>query len=532
MRITLNNHLLNIFLIFICISPNFIFLRQDILIEDIKYLLIYYIFFLLLYIVSYQAKKFNNLKNIYLIFLSIIIFYGFDKNLRLWLFFENIVVSLQPEKNIINYIISFIFFVLVSYFIFKILSKDELSLKKAALFSILLLSIFNISSDYYLDTKYKNLEKIIKINTINNQKNNKEKNIIIILDGLVGPGGIDDEIDRDIGAKKSFFDLYKEHDFKVYTNAYSIYYETLESIPSILNFDFQATKDNTANYMYASILDKQSTYFLNKNKFFSQNSKKIFATKNRIFNFCNDEVSGCYSLNHDYPEEKKYVTRLESLLSEARTDERSILFQYFWRFCVFIGFNKEDLFKTNKVFFEKDLNNFERIISNSDFDTYLTFFMYPHSPFMTKKNGENCSFKKLNEILYRGESRKDNLREHYTEIYCGNLIIDKFLDRLKKNNNFNNLNILIVSDTGLKIDRYDTLGGVDGLGTYDKKYLNDAHKVLFAIKKGKSLYDIDETLISSQELFSKYFNKNYTNIKSTSEAIVFDDMKKVFVKFE
>jgi len=256
-----------------------------------------------------------------------VIFFGFDKNLKLWLFFQSIINSYQPEKNAFNYIISFIFFLASSYLIFKILSKNEKIFKSIAAFIVLFLSIFNISSEYLIDFRYKDLGKIIKNNKSNNLKQNTQKNIVIFLDGLVGPGGIDDQIDKDVGAKKSIINLYKKHDFKLYTNAYSIYYETIQSIPAVLNFDFQIKKDFNPstkgvnimidkNYMKASSLDKNSTYFLNKNKFFKESGKKIFATKNRIFNFCNKQVAQCHSLNHNFPSEKKYVSRFESLIKE------------------------------------------------------------------------------------------------------------------------------------------------------------------------------------------------------------------------
>jgi hypothetical protein len=544
MRIIPNNHLLNIFLILICVSPNFIFLRQDIWVEDNKYLLIYYIFFFSFYIIFYQFKKIENLKNIYFIFLSMVIFLGFDKNFKLWLFFQSIIDSYQPEKNAFNYIISFIFFLASSYLIFKILSKNEKIFKSIAAFIVLFLSIFNISSEYLIDTRYKDLGKIIKNNKSNNLKQNTKKNIVIFLDGLVGPGGIDDKIDKDIGAKKSITNLYKKHDFKLYTNAYSIYYETIQSIPAVLNFDFQIKKDFNPstegakimidkNYMKASSLDKNSTYFLNKNKFFKKSGKKIFATKNRIFNFCNKQVSQCHSLNHNFPSEKKYVSRFESLIKDLR-DERSILYQYLWRVLILLDFDKEYLFVTDKVFFQKDLNYLENIISNTDFDTYLSFYMYPHSPFVIEKKGKNCRFKEFTKNPFKREdSREAILEKHYQEIYCGNLIIDKFLDRLKENNNFDNLNILIISDTGMKIDMNDFKNNdTDGLGNYDKKYLNDAHKVLFAIKKGNSSFSMDNNLISSQELFSKYFNKDHSGMKFVGKATVFDTVKKVFVDFD
>lgn len=531
MRDFLNTHLLNILLIIVCISPNFIFLRQDIWVEDGEYLLLYYTLFFSFYFFTCKFKKLNKVINIYLIFLSIIIFLGFDKNLKLWLFFQNIFVSYQLEKNIFDYLISFIFFIIVNFLIFKNLSKNEINLKKITLFTILSLSIFNISSDYFLDMRYKNLNKIIEKNKTSELDQNKTRNVIIFLDGLVGPGGIDDEIDKNIGAKKSILNLYKKHNFKLYTNAYSKYNETTYSMPAILNFDL--LQKNKYKYVKSSILDNKSTNFIYRNKFLNDREKKIFATKNRIFNFCNKNVSECYSLNHNYPSKKKYISRFESLIKDLR-NEHAILYQYLWRTLVLLEFKREFLFVTEKVFFEKDLDDLERLISNTYFDTYLTFYMYPHSPFIIEKRGSSCLFKKLDKNPFRNEvSRKELLKKHYQEIYCGNLIIDKFLDRLKKNNNFDNLNILILSDTGMKIGKGDLNNNdINRLAKYDKKFLNDAHKVLFAIKNGKTSYNIDENLISSQELFSKYYNKNHFKVAADNPATVLDIYKQVFVEFK
>ncbi len=541
MRIALNNHLLNFLLIFICISPNFIFLRKDIWLEDFKYLLVYYVFFIFSYLIFFYLKKYKIFKNLYFFYFSIIIFLGFDKNLKLWLYFQNLAESHLFGNNILNYLISFIFFIIICCFIFIILSNNEEKYKKFILSFVLFFSLFNISSEYFLDMRHKNIEKIFKNN---NQEQDKQKNIIIFLDGLVGPGGIDDEIDSKIGVKNNTIDLFKKYNFKLYTNAYSIYHETLQSIPATLNFDYDTNENFNSktsggsimldkSYIQASNLDKNSTYFLKKNQFFSKNKKKIFATKNRIFNFCNNVVSQCYSLNHNYPSKKIYVSRFESLIKNLR-DERAILYQYIWRILILLDFNKEYLFITEKVFFEKDLKDFEKIISNSDFDTYLAFYMFPHSPFILEKSGKKCLFKKYNKDPFQKEnSRKAHLYKHYHEIYCGNLMIDKFLKTLAKNNNLDNLNILFISDTGMKIDMSDIKNNtVDGLGNYDRKYLNDAHKVLFAIRKGNSSYSLDNTLISSQELFSKYFNKSHVSKDSTEGARIFDTRRKIFIKFD
>ena len=87
-----------------------------------------------------------------------------------------------------------------------------------------------------------------------------------------------------------------------------------------------------------------------------------------------------------------------------------------------------------------------------------------------------------------------------------------------------------MSDTGYKIDNLDITKETGGLENYEKRYLNDAHKVLFAIKKGNSSHQIDKTLISSQELFAKYFDKGYLNKNISNEPIIFDPHKVIFYK--
>ena len=152
MRNTIRHHFFNLILIFVCISPNFLFLRRDIILEDSLYLLTYYIFFFLIYFIfTYlQKMKFFGRAHLIYIYLSLIIFLGFDKNLKLWLYFQNIVVSYELEKNIINYLSSFVFLVIVSFLIFKILNKHEKKFKQFSLFTILFMSLFNIFSEYLI----------------------------------------------------------------------------------------------------------------------------------------------------------------------------------------------------------------------------------------------------------------------------------------------------------------------------------------------------------------------------------------------
>ena len=107
--------------------------------------------------------------------------------------------------------------------------------------------------------------------------NKPNKKIIIFLDGLVGPGGIDEEIDQEIGAKKVQL-IYLKNIILNFILMRILFIMSQLIIPSVLNFDhntkysFNPKIDGAKimldkKYMKASFLYKDSTYVINKNKF-------------------------------------------------------------------------------------------------------------------------------------------------------------------------------------------------------------------------------------------------------------------------
>ena len=99
--------------------------------------------------------------------------------------------------------------------------------------------------------------------------------------------------------------------------------------------------------------------------------------------------------------------------------------------------------------------------------------------------------------------------------------LEKFFKILKEKKLFENIDILITSDTGIGIAKGK-----------DKSDLLSAHSVLFAIKSDKkNNFDYRETL-SSQFLFSKYFDKNFKDLKATKiQNHIYESEKKIFLKF-
>ena len=57
-------------------------------------------------------------------------------------------------------------------------------------------------------------------------------------------------------------------------------------------------------------------------------------------------------------------------------------------------------------------------------------------------------------------------------------------------------------------------------GKEKENYLKNNYSVLFAIKKNNQKFEIDDEFVSSQELFSRYFNKEHQKLKTGTERRV------------
>jgi hypothetical protein len=207
-------------------------------------------------------------------------------------------------------------------------------------------------------------------------------------------------------------------------------------------------------------------------------------------------------------------------------EQNSILFQYFWRSLHAAGkLNDYHYLVFNKVKFKNDLNNLNKLISSSDYDIYLTHFLFPHRPFGfdIRNNNKNCNFNKRNvEIQGPLHTKKEILNKHYQEIICTNIYLDKFLNEIEQKPHLNKIEIFIISDTGLKIEN-----GEDS--QYD---LKNTHSVFFAIYGENKKFKVYNEFISSQELFSKYFNPLYQKSYSQNENKIFLTPEKAFKKID
>ena len=109
---------------------------------------------------------------------------------------------------------------------------------------------------------------------------------------------------------------------------------------------------------------------------------------------------------------------------------------------------------------------------------------------------KKCIFDKKIQINHgtTSEINKKYLNEYYQEVTCTNIFLNNFFQKLKRQNIFENLDILVISDTGV------------GMTTKERMYnYLSGHSVLFAIKTNNEIKINKDKLLSSQFLFAKFF---------------------------
>ena len=525
------NFFLNSLLIILCVLPLWVYEEFNNINSSFFTIIIFYLsLFFLPYI--YLSNKKKKLKKIERLFFSLIIFYGLDLKIGFWKFLSNLFFEFrfnQIENLFFLYIPSFFIVILITFSINKFIKKNFLEKRNFLIFTFLIFISFNFSKNYYLNFKHQTINEYNS--TLKEDYKKKDKLIIIVLDEMIGYGGIDEKINFGKHAKQSYIDLYNKFNFNLYINSYSKYISTRDSLPHALNFDLESIDYIDKKYFQNNLLDHTTKSTLKKNLFFERNNK-ILTLKNRAINYCNKKTTVCLrnnfiSLDKNYFLKNFKYNKLEIFIKKAKS-EGSILYQYLWRSLYELNFIHGYInLVFDKVQFENQLSNLPKIIKNSDHDLYFFHFLFPHRPFIFEiDNQKKCLFSKNKTQDIYFTNRTENVEQHYKEIICTNYLVQNFLTNLSKDNFLEEINILITSDTGLKIR-----------GNQKKQqYYVDAHANLFAIKlKDEKFSKISEEVTSSQELFSRYFNSKHFDKNKKLEVIekkymnIYDPAVKSFI---
>ena len=237
-------------------------------------------------------------------------------------------------------------------------------------------------------------------------KNEKtKKKIIIFLDEMAGPAAIDG---RGIIGKKaldSFKETFEMNNFKIYENAYSIYRNTIEAIPNLLNFNF-SNENLTKKLSGENFIDRNSKWYIKKNKFFDQNSS-ILTNQNLALNLCKHKnVTECVTftsnkLKSNYMQGFKFEQK--DFLFDKLLKSNSIVLKFFWRISLELNlFEEKSDFSYQKALFNNSLREIVKMIDNTHHTYYVFHIVVPHNPFgfeFTENKG--CSFNHMRTFIKR-----------------------------------------------------------------------------------------------------------------------------------
>ena len=416
------------------------------------------ILFIVLPILAHQLILRLNIKtysSVIYIWISLITFYSIDQNLGLWIFSQDFtfIYTFTPYYRSIYFSIVIIIF--LSLFIFS-LKQNGLKI----LFSFLItIFIFNIIENSKNFSNFPTTDLSFKKQEV--REDNINKKIVLIFDEMSGLNSLDSKIKNGEYINKHIINFFLKNKFDIYTNAFSLFKSTDQSLSSVLNFiTNKQSYTNIDIEKKTHFLKKSKNYFIVKdlieNKFFDlENNKNIVVQQSMYMNFCDHpKVIICNQFN---PFNKNLTfldgfkdTKLTNYVSNYRNNG-SVLSHLIWRILVEIRAIDTRLDPAGEKASIRYLFNelFENIKNNKTSTLFFSHILIPHIPYGFKKNCEYDGNKATN---FNNMSIKEKRLQHSLEKICLIKYLDEFFENLKMISEFKNFEIIIFSDHDSRID--------------------------------------------------------------------------------
>ena len=445
-------------LFFFCFFPIFI-IKVNLHIIELSIVLF---IFLILIIFNFFFLKFlkNKKKYLKLIYISSIIFFGFDNHLGLFngiiqsnvnFFIENFYIIYTPAILIIFISITLIF-ILIS-----ILDYNKIS--KIFLISIITIFIFNI---------FDNTKKYSQIPFFEKKSDKKYKNttLVLIWDEMSGLNSLSSKTKEGQQVNKKFEELFTKYNFDYFPNVYSTSKNSVGSITKIINFNNEP-KD------IEEIISPSKNYFIeyeiNKNLFFEK-YKSISVVQNMHINYCKDiRVNKCYQYNPiDLDIIDAKIDSFSNLISSWSING-SIIAKLIWRITKqFEIINSTLEPEGEKLFINNILDYTYKELSSQKYDLVFFHLLVPHKPYGFN---ENCKYEVKLSNLNVFLSHDENFKQHNIERNCVIKFTDHLLSRI---NDLNNFKIILLSDHGSRItnDKDSSFSSVFAFKNFNKKTSN------------------------------------------------------------
>jgi hypothetical protein len=455
-----------------------------------------------LYIVKKYKK--NLYTKLFYFYFALIFTYSLDQNYGIMSYVDRIPNFLNIKPYAL-YVYASAFFVLTSgiliiFFYLRIFKYNGIKILFSFAFIALLVNLFdNRNSSFF--------EKKRNINSFYEGNLQPKKKLVLILDEFSGINSYESNHISGIKVKKKIENFLTNSNFTYYTNAYSLSSSTSTSIPLMLNFKYENSKIQFYRKYYTDVTQRNfieinKDFFLtdnnlNKNEFFdSYNGNNIAVFQNMSINYCaHYKVKTCVQYNPfktDYnylPGVKnKNLSRIISLWKL----QSSILSNFVWRIL-----RIEIIDNTLPPYGEKMTAShlFEDIfkqIKNGKEGLVFVHTLFSHKPYGFDENcyydGSRSMDTNQKKSLVEWKTSQNNI-----ERSCVIDVLNNFFDKLKKNNLWNDLEIILLSDHGSRISKEN----------FATSYLSS----LFAVKQGDRRSEVIHNKLSIQYLFFKHFKQ-------------------------
>ena len=474
-------------------------------------LLITFFIFLIPSIIHFyivKKSKGSPYTKLFYFYFALIFTYSLDQNYGIMSYVDNLIPNFLEIKSyaLYIYISAFLILIFTILIIFLFLCKFKYSgIKILFTFAIiaLLINSFDNRNSNFFDKKI-NKEYVYEKNL---QKKEK-KTLVLILDEFSGINSYESDHVSGLKVKKKIENFLIKSSFDYYPNAYSLSSSTATSVPLLLNFKYDDSKIEfyKKNYTHdtrGSLININKDFFLSendllKNKFFDNYSGNHIAVfQNMGLNYCkHNKVKYCSQYNPfrtDYnylPGVKnKNLSRIVSLWKL----QGSITSNFIWRILRIRTIDNTLDPYGEKMTATHLFDDVFKKIQNGNESLFFVHTLFSHNPYGFD---ENCHYDGSRSM--RMDQKKDLVEwktsQNNLERSCVIDIVEKFFNKLKKNNLWNNLEIVLLSDHGSRISKENL----------SASYLSS----LFATKQGNKKSQAFDDKLSIQYLFFKHFDSN------------------------
>ena len=470
--------------LFICIFP--VWVLSEKILFSINY--IFFIPYALLYLSLVLYMDLERNYKFTLFSISFLTFFAIDQNLSLS---KNLI---KPNFEFFNSLLTNIYYteiilaltlLLIIHIIFYKLGIKSIKIFFSFIFVIFIFKVVSIIFNpieivsFNLDTK----QKVRKIY--------EQKTLFIIFDEMSGVNSTEKNFKFGNDFVEKIYEFAQKNNFELYLNSFSTSDNTANAVPSILNFNANKVTQNFRDNHIKKSNNTYNEYDLMHNALFDKFSS-VSVLQNIHLNFCNNQnVTKCYQINpYNYYEnylngfKNNILSRFLSLWKLDGSSSSKIL----WKFTRIIGITDSTLEpEAHKIFLPTIMDEIKKDVLDNKFDLVFAHILSPHVPYGFTRQ---CNYDGRKSSFNTRMIMQEKYIQHNLERVCMMRIISSLIDELKKETNYDDLQIFFMSDHGSRITSKENFSSI------------------LLTKKKNQKFKIIESTVSVQEIIKKSFNKD------------------------